>query len=364
MRDANKILLIAVLLAFSAVSCGKEPLPDGGTVSEIRIVPQINVQDATRAIVSGANFTNGLEVGYVVLGSAGSYLNSGLPHLDGYGNIRAQALVANNNLQWLYYVNYNQYLGSSLPGKASYGNVDIYGYYPYRTGVNESNMHAIPFSLGTAAAGELHTIPETVDTDYMYAVPELNYTMKAGQTVQMNFSHVMTCIEFCIRKRYAGPALTVDAIEYTITNRQFTISGTYSALDGTVTAADTVDRIFLDCTGSNKTIGNTSASSSAVISCPLIFPALEYTGAGDDAAISINIYFKGVEGSEFHNGGSTTYSFNLSDVVDSESKRGLRAGKHYQVNVYVGNFVKYVGLPTIVHPDWENNKEDTDPNII
>lgn len=369
-------MIIASLVLLFA-SCAKEQGSDPGDgESSFRIVPQVSsyassqeqAAVSSRAIVEGTAFKSADEVGYIILGSAGSYRNEGVPHLGGYGNVRAQAVGTGD---WMYFIFYNQYLGQTLTGFTSYGNVDIYGYHPYDQAVDENDLNAIPYSLGTVSGTEVVTTGAMVEKDYMYATPVLNYAMLPGQSAQMTFNHIMTCLEFRVRKMFAGPALTLSTIDFTITGtngRVFHVTGDFDAADGTVRRdPSTVTRILVDY---SKTLGNTSTSqpTTTYMSCSLMLPSLECSGVGDDATITAVFHFVDQDGGqwEFRDGANTTYSFNLSDVVDPvvPTDYGLRAGKRYQVTVDVSNFVKYSGMPTVVYPDWDNNKEDSDPNVI
>lgn len=326
----RKIIYICLLAIFFG-GCTNSEEPIGSEGMEVRILPRVENTSTvdTRAIITGTEFPGGSSVGLAIYNTSTTN-----PHRAGYDRIKA----IYNGVTWAYYVD-----GSNTSAKLQgYDKIklDVVGYYPYNDLVTD--VAKVPFRVGNT---------EATNEDYMWAY-QANQTI-AQQPITLEFKHLMTCLEFRIRKLYAGPKLTIKSIVYSIAGRDFVVAGTYDAKTGEITATMTENKFGVVFDKTIKQSIDYPNLTTEVASCAVMMPELIMTSAGSDATVSATIDFDNE--SLINNGG--TYTFKLSEVVDSSGTKGLLAGKKYVVGVDVSNFVKYAGFPVCV--DWLEDADET-----
>lgn len=363
MKISELYVPMAALLLMAA--CSKGPGAESAAETALRMSPVVSYApgNATRAVITTTSFPVNSEVGYIVIGSSDASAEyAGKPHLPGYDKISA---VYTADAVWSYYVN-AAYAGRVVAGYKTYGKIDVFGYYPYNASVSCGDHTAIPYEIGVVENGTATATEAQVTRDYMWATPVIGHTM-TNEAVQMNFNHVMTCLRFNVQKNYVGPALVIKTLTFSMSNgRKFSLGGTYDATAAVPTTSSDptkeVDKIVVNY---NKTL---PASNTSRYSCALIVPELRTTDNTDDAEMTVEFVFSDQEddaqdpgGLDFHNG--STYKFKLSDVDNGAAGNGLLAGRIYNVNVNLSNFVKYSGTPKVVFPGWDadENHENSEP---
>ncbi len=323
----RKIIYIC-LCSVALVGCSNnENVLEPGNV-EMRILPQVeNTSPAyTRTIITGTQFPSGSSVGLAIYNKSTTN-----PHRTGYDRIKA--IYSGTN--WAYYVNGSN--TSTLLQGYNNTNLDVVGYYPYNDLVTD--VAKVPFRIGNT---------EATNEDYMWAYQP----NQAMGTIPLTFNHLMTCLEFRIRKLYAGPKLTIKSIVYSIAGRKFVVAGTYDAKNGKISPTMTEDKFGVVFDKTIKQSIDYPNLNTEVASCAVMMPELIVSDGGD-ATVSVTIDF---DNETLHNNGGT-YTFKLTEVVDSSGAKGLLAGKKYTVGVDVSNFVKYTGFPVCV--DWLEDADET-----
>lgn len=345
MIEMKKIITLAALV-LAAAGCEKNvPATDSRDTVYLSIAPGISagITPATAELpsktsVGGTAFPAGSAVGISIF-KAGSFDHYDIP---GYHNIRSE-------------VNYTQVWTFKPTGAASStskigvfrnkGPIDIYGFYPYRSDIDGTNIDAIPFTVGTTEATNL---------DYMYASPvRIDPAQPSVPVVTPSFNHAMTLLSFVIYTSYTGP-MQLKYIRLDASDNIFGLRGTYNAadIDGTV-SVDPGDRSNTLTVSFNKNISTSSNSS-----CDIIIPEVSVT-ADDETTMTVTMIFDADV--PLHQGGGS-YTFNLREIVTRigvENKCGFIKGYQYTFGVKIDNFVKYSGYPTIT--GWTDSEQ---PEII
>lgn len=324
----RKIIYICLLAFFFGGCTHNEELISSESV-EVRILPRVENTSTvdTRAIITGTEFPGGSSVGLAIYNTSTTN-----PHRAGYDRIKA----IYNGVTWAYYADGSN-TSAKLQGYDKF-NLDVVGYYPSNDLVTD--VTKVPFRVGNT---------EATNEDYMWAYQ----ADQAMGTIPLTFNHLMTCLEFRIRKLYAGPKLTIKSIVYSIVGRDFVVAGTYDAKTGEITATMTENKFGVVFDKTIKQSIDYPNLTTEVASCAVMMPELIMTSAGSDATVSATIDFDNE--TLINNGG--TYTFKLSEVGDTPGVKGLLAGKKYVVGVDVSNFVKYAGFPVCV--DWLEDADET-----
>lgn len=355
-------LYIPALALLIAASCSKGPGAENGAETGLRLTPMVSQAPGgpTRAVVTTTTFATGTTVGYMVIGSSDEEAQyAGLPHLPGYDKITSTHTSTTGT--WSYNID-GAYAGYSVAGQKTYGDIDIFGFYPYNASVTYLNRTAIPYEIGVVSGATATATEAQASRDYMWATPVIDHTM-SNTAVPMQFNHAMTCIRFNVRKMYVGPQIYVRTLKFSMDNgRTFSLGGTYDATVSVPTLTSDPTKEVSEITVTyDKSL---PANNTGRYPFALIVPELKTTGPLDDAEMTVEFLFSDQEnpgGLDFHEG--TTYKFRLSDVQDAVNGDGLLAGRLYNVDVDLSNFVKYSGTPTVVFPDWDDtgNHENSEP---
>jgi len=381
MRRTLQITFLG-LAALTAAACGKERITGGGSDSKVAfgIEPTIVAggsesigQVATRAKVDGT-FPAGSIIG---LGIAAD--GTTLPSF--YSNFFAQMNTGAVGV-WYYYLN-GVNNGMQLAGFANWGNIQVYGYYPYNSAVTD--VSDIPFRIATlsGAPGEATATDADVSTDYMVSntgLKNMTTNTPAGN-LSLQFRHLMTAIELRINRSNGNiPMLKLDHVTYTIdSGRSFIVSGTYTAhnpdlinLSANITPGDAASTLAVSYP-SSANISGSSVSTRLLV----IMPELrQTTGAGgaDDATVTLTFSFtdqdNGAGGSHYEfqtfPGGDPVVSFKLSDITNTGDDNGLLAGYTYAVTATIATYTQFLapttGTPMPPHVNFDPLVDD--PNDI
>lgn len=371
----KKITLLRFLPFLFLMACTQTPDEDIDTLQPVSfsVIPSAG-QDpasgnpiATRARVNG---TFAVE----------SQVGLGIERVDGaMSGIYTNFFTRFNGTDWLYYLD-GISNGTLLSGFASWGEINIYGYYPYNNAV--TNLEQVPFRIASnPAAGVSYALDSEAQTDYMVAASKTKNMSDAGtatSTVPLEFSHLMTAIEFSVRRlNYNGalPLIKLDKVVYEISGvRSFGIAGTYTAKNPDMANMSA----NLDITESANRLEITYPNSANITSTSytdrllVIFPELRLTtGSGRDtdnnATVTLTFHFTDQDGTPYvfeeEGVGNPSVSFELSEITNSGNDKGLLAGYTYTIQATVGTYTKFTVPtgPTIVD---EPLDDDTPPVFI
>ena len=231
--------------------------------------------------------------------------------------------------------------------------VDLYAYFPY------TRNDKVPSSTDAMqqTTFDVTAIPFTSgNNDYMWADPVPNIQdiprepdpddgNKQKIPITLRFHHVMALMEFTVKQNFTGSMGSVF-INLHDKKGRLVSTGTFSAVDGSVTSGVTADSVSVHCPF--QSIPN------AYQSTYLMFPAIpEGIEAGD---LSITLTLNG------HEMISEPIVVPLTNLAynDGGTKHGLRRGYRYRYRINIDNYVKFE--PLDVTP-WEDTPKQIDYEI-
>lgn len=354
----NIAFLSLLMLVFTA--CSKELGEKGDDVVTFGIVPTIIEAGSgdigsvdTRAKLN--SFDSGLMIGLGINAPGASpALSSFYNHFYG---------LANGTI-WFYYLN-NVNSGDKLSGFSHWGNINLYGYYPYNASVTD--LAQIPFHIATVdgVTGKATGTDADAFTDHMVAGTATKNMGTGGSTdISLRFGHLMTALELIVTRTHANvPALKLGSVIFEIGgNREFIVSGKYTAVNPTMSVPGTGDNI--------KEIGNvakemtifyptatymTSTSKYATVNTQLLvlMPELKHnsTTGFENATVKLTFHFLDQDDKPYIfegiSGGNPSISFDLKDVSNSNTTDlGLLAGYTYAVTATMGTYTHFAAPTT------------------
>lgn len=355
-----KRLLIVIMLPFILEACQKEAPAQADDMCILRISPFIVSADVekssadaepTRTAIANVISLVGSPAGISILkADAYPYVAYELP---GYSNIKALLRSANINAPPYYQVKWeftpagSSSFTPSLGVFKNRGGLDFYAYYPYNENVNETNIDAIPFTVGTTDATNI---------DYMRSkILDINPT-QSEVAITPVFDHVMTMLNFNVGTSYLGP-MKLNYIKLEASDDIFVMKGTYSAVNGKVTPnlSSKTNTLKIEY---NKVVPMYAEEQT---NPPFQFAMMIPEIIVDDACLTtMTVTFNFDTDMQLIEGGGS-YTLNLRDIVTNDGRRGFVQGYQYVFTVKIDNYIKYSGYP-VINKDWST--ADTTKIII
>lgn len=326
-----RLVIYTLLAALLSVSCQKEEKTNSG-MKQIGFSASVNATlEYDVKAVEGSQFCEGTHyMGLWICDGAESQSHS-YPLLEEFRNTMAEyTRYQDNSEQWNFSGNGRTWQNTIAVNDGAA--VDIYSYYPWDG--NISDITAIPFTSG--------------ETDYLWCEPvKLSSVQTTGDgvlNVQLNYKHVMTCIEVSV-KANVNNAILMDEITLTdLSGVNIPTSGTFNAATGEVNASiDSMVSAFVYNNGGN---GYMLANDDTTPKLYFIFPQYDSYDANN---FELTFKFNGIDGAT---------KFAIPSSITQSGK--LETGKKYIVNLQLNEAMKFSVADFKTTDDWNEEIYQTD----
>jgi len=295
----------------------------------------------TKFTIEGATFSAGHTFGLYICKHEDQANNPGSlqfeEHNKGYNNVKVQKTATS----WSFYnsilkENLSQLYISTNDDDV---NADVYAYAPYVQ--NAVSPVEIPFNINLNQ--DLMYVTQNADHDVNKNMPPSS----VESDLALNFHHVLTKLEFCIKIKNSLNSVSVHNVDSIVIRKagakttELYRTGTFNAITGDLTPATTSDSIsvksfFSDANGAgrNGTFNSTTPRSFNVMLYPVDFVA--------DGDLEVVLVIDGFR---------KTFAITREDVKHLDGiTYGFRASNEYKFNITIDNYVHLDGVT--VKTDW------------
>lgn len=242
------------------------------------------------------------------------------------------------------------------------GPVWIYGVYPAVPNFEKhiDDLEHIEYTTGN---------DNTTNYDYMYIDPIYMdmVGVNPGDILEQDlpFKHVMTAVEVRLTTTHIGTvvvdSIALEAFDGTDKAPVFSMKGTYSAKDGSVSPlpghyADHLNIAY----NSMVNYKYAGAVHESYTPFPFIFPTVEHK-AGRKLIATIYFKYIGDDGLDLV-GQTSMMEFKFDNIETAGVRQGLVGGYRYVYKAEIDNFIKYSGYPEI--EEWVVPTDDPDDDQV